>query len=129
VLRNIGGPPGKPSKPVVKGVGVLTCAPTDFVPTVTSPEHFVHLEFASFARLLQLLFKPLDVQIRLVPCFGIDTIPDQCVHTILIERIQRNIQGEMLARTRIFKAVRHSLRRLVQAKTWVTTEVLSVFVP
>ena len=109
MLHNVCDPSEEPLEPAVEGVGTLTCTLTDFAPTVASPEHSVHLEFASFPQLPQPLFKPLNIQIRLVRSFGIGSIPDQCVFSVLFETIQRTVQGEMLAGARIFKAVRRPL--------------------
>jgi hypothetical protein len=129
MLHNVCDRPEEPLEPAVEGVGALTYTLTDFAPTVASPEHSVHLEFASFPQFPQPLFKSLNIQIRLVPSLGIGGIPDQCVFSVLFETIQRQIQGEVLACARIFKTVRRSLRGSVHAKAWVTAEVLPMFVP
>ena len=105
MLHNGCDPPDEPLEAVVKGIGTLTYTLTDFAPTVASPEHSVHLEFASFPQFPQPFLKPFKIQIRLVPSLGVGSIPDQRVFSVLFETIQRTVQGEMLAGARIFKAV------------------------
>ena len=88
-LHNIGDPPNQPPEPAVERVGTFADTLADFVPIVASPEHSVHIQFAFPPHFPDLLFKPFNIQIRLVPAFGIGRICNQGVPSVSFERIER----------------------------------------
>jgi hypothetical protein len=88
-LHNIGDPPNQPPELAVERVGAFADTLADFVPIVASPEHSVRIKFAFPPHFPDLLFKPFNIQIRLVPALGIGRIRNQGVPSVSFERIER----------------------------------------